>query len=483
MSDDKPKGPSAAAQMARAASAGVLARDRHGEAWWAPAGGYEAERIDGRAFRDRLALGYHRDSGKVPARSAVADAAGIVAAKARREAPGDIFNRAGGDFERVYIALYDADASVIEIDREGWRVAPPAAPGGPLFQRPRDALPLPLPVAGGSLEELRPFVNVTDEDWPLALGWLLGAVMPRGPYPVLVLSGEQGSAKTWTTRALRAVVDPSVAEDRGAPKDLDAASTAAEACRIVAFDNLSWASDELADLLCRLATGAGIGRRKLYTDHDEHTLRISRPVLLNGIPELATRGDLASRAIALRAPLLEEYQDERRLNAAYAAAHPRVLGALLDCLSVALRNHSSVVLKGTAPRMVDFTRWVEAAAPALGWEPGSFMEAFKRNQAQGKRIVLEASPLATAIYAVALEGFDGTASALLQLLNDREHDRGRERGWPRTANRLSGDLTRLAPALRELGCAVTDRQVSGSRRWSLHVEGQAPVPALTKPNL
>jgi len=43
--------------------------------------------------------------------------------------------------------------------------------------------------------------------------------MPEGPYPVLVLHGEQGSGKTTTARGLRSLVDPNEPPLRTAAKD------------------------------------------------------------------------------------------------------------------------------------------------------------------------------------------------------------------------------------------------------------------------
>ena len=40
-----------------------------------------------------------------------------------------------------------------------------------------------------------------------------------GPYPVLAIAGEQGSAKTVLSKVLRAVIDPSVAPVRALPRD------------------------------------------------------------------------------------------------------------------------------------------------------------------------------------------------------------------------------------------------------------------------
>ena len=56
----------------------------------------------------------------------------------------------------------------------------------------------------------------------------------------------------------------------GDDRDLIAA---ARANRVLSFDNLSSIRAELADSLCRLATGSEIGGRALYSDHDTASFR------------------------------------------------------------------------------------------------------------------------------------------------------------------------------------------------------------------
>src|SRR5262249_3576946 len=65
------------------------------------------------------------------------------------------------------------------------------------FRRAAGMLPLPVPERGGSIEVLRPFLNVSsNNDFVLLIAWLLAALRPSGPYPLLAMLGEQGSAKT-----------------------------------------------------------------------------------------------------------------------------------------------------------------------------------------------------------------------------------------------------------------------------------------------
>ena len=105
-----------------------------------------------------------------------------------------------------YIDLGDEQWRVVEITAAGWRLVtdPPVR-----FRRPSGMRALPQPVSGGELTELREFVNIEECDWPLFATWLIAALVPTGPYPVLALHGEQGSAKSTTARVLRDLIDPS----------------------------------------------------------------------------------------------------------------------------------------------------------------------------------------------------------------------------------------------------------------------------------
>ena len=196
---------------------------------------------------------------------------------------------------------------------------------------------LPEPVRGGSVSELRAFVNVADDgDWHLLLGWLVGALRPAGPYPVLGLHGEQGSAKTTTARVLGELVDPSTVPVRAAPRDERDLMIAATNRWLVNLDNLSRIPPWLSDAICRLATGGGFTTRELYTDEDEVLFDAMRPVIINGIEELATRSDLLDRAILLTLPTIEpdRRRPEKEYWDAFDRARPRILGALLDALAV-----------------------------------------------------------------------------------------------------------------------------------------------------
>ena len=107
----------------------------------------------------------------------------------------------------------------------------------------------------------------------------------------------------------------------------------------------------------------------LHTDHEEMIFEGQRPVLLNGIPLPTDRADLADRAVTIHLRAIPDYERQAvgALWEAFEQAHPRILGALLDVVSPALRRISQGKLD-RRPRMTDLVKWITAATPGLGWD-------------------------------------------------------------------------------------------------------------------
>ena len=192
---------------------------------------------------------------------------------------------------------------------------------------------------------------------------------------------------------------------------------------MVALDNVSFIEAETADALCRLATGAGLSKRRLYSDGDEHLVSVCRPVLLNGIPSLLARGDLADRALAITLPTIPD--SKRRPEAAvwqaFDAAAPAILGLLLDALARALADGPGLHL-ARLPRMADFARLACAAAPAFGWTVDAMLAAIEGNRADAVQAVIKADPVAVAVRSFMQahgQAWEGTATELLNIVNAR----------------------------------------------------------------
>ena len=270
---------------------------------------------------------------------ALEDGIRILEARAVNEGPEyEPFMRVGRHGKNLYLDLCDARWRAVEITAAGWSVVDKPAVK---LLRSSSMRALPEPESGGMIEELRGFFNVrNDEDFMLVVAWLVAALRDHGPYPVLVINGEQGAGKSVFSRMVRSLIDPSAAPIRAVPKDdRDLVVSAGNSWALV-FDNLSSVPAWFADALCRLATGSGFATRMLHTDRSEMIFDAARPIILNGIPSLTDRADLADRALTIHlATIAEDARDpEDELLAAFEAKRPAILGALLDAVSCAPRS-------------------------------------------------------------------------------------------------------------------------------------------------
>lgn len=418
----------------------------------------EVWRMRSNNFRQLLAVMFYRDARSPPGRQATEEALGVLQARALFDgAEQRVFTRLAEHEGAIYLDLADEKWRAVRIDKTGWRVVenPPV-----MFRRSRGMLPLPMPVRGGSLETLRGFLNVgSDDDWLLMQAWLLAAYRPDSPYPLLALHGEQGSAKSWTAGCLRNLIDSNIAPLRAEPRNLHDLVLAATNGWVIALDNLSSLHLWLSDGLCRLSTGGGFSTRELYTNEEEALFDVRRPVILTGITELAVQADLQDRSILVVLPTIddERRRDERSLRAAFEVARPAILGAILSGVSGALKHLDSVKLD-RKPRMADFAIWATAAEPGLGWGRGAFMRAYTGNRQDATETTLEAWPIVAPLrelLEISAGSWEGTATWLLTNLETLVPDAVKaRRGWPAAANALSGQLRRLAPALRSVGIQV-----------------------------
>lgn len=370
--------------------------------------------------------------------------------------------RLTGVGEDVWLDLGDDDWALVRVAADGWRLV--AGAHVPLI-RPDGMRALPVPARDpGAMASLRKLLNLAagdaaDADFRLIVAWLVAALHPSGPYTLLALDGEQGSGKSTAAKMLRRLVDPNRAEHRAPPRKEDDLLIAAQNGRVVAIDNVSFIETDMADALCRLATGAGFSKRALYTDAAEVIVSVARPLLLNGIPSLLARGDLADRALAITLPPIpdERRRPEREVWADFDRASPGILAALLDGLARALRYDPPLQLP-RLPRMADFARLACAAAPAFGWTVDEMLVAIEGNREAAVSTMIESDPLAGAIQALAADnpaGWRDSATLLLEVANLRVPiEVKNERGWPKDGARLSGRLKRVAPALRRAGVEV-----------------------------
>ncbi|MEE9249750.1 MAG: ATP-binding protein, partial [Alphaproteobacteria bacterium] len=157
--------------------------------------------VKSKGFRRWLGGCYYDDRGGVPGGQALQDALNTIEMKAIRGPEYPTFLRVGEREGKAYLDLGDKAWRAVEITENGWEAIgrPPVK-----FLRTGAVRALPEPERGESIDVLQPFLNTaTEADFKLVVACLVGWLRPRGPYPILTIAGEQGSAKSTMVRVLR----------------------------------------------------------------------------------------------------------------------------------------------------------------------------------------------------------------------------------------------------------------------------------------
>lgn len=424
--------------------------------------------VESREAEDWLTLLWARRESSTISRDGVAEVQRTLGAMARQpgaqEIPAHI--RVAPTPEAVHIDMGGPDWRILQVTAAGWEIVD-EMPEGVRFRRPGNAQALPEPssqAAGGGWAELRRLMGGIEPDsapFVLCTAWLLGT-LTGGPYPVLALTGEQGSGKSTTADILRSTIDPHAVGRRRPPKSDRDIGSAVNNAHVLCFDNLSRIEPWLSDTFAALSTGAAVAARALYTNDSEAAVVGSRPLILTSIPNAVTRDDLADRTLAVDLPQIPPGArvGEITLKRHVKEALPLILGDLLDALSASIRHRSDTPEAGWT-RMADFHRTVAAAeiGRALPWPAGTFARVYAEARQGLTDMVLEADPIGEPLldFMEAHPEWSGTSSELLKALTSLHHgERPPPREWPRSPQAFGGHLRRLRPAFRSHGWEVVE---------------------------
>lgn len=416
------------------------------------------------SLRAELAAAYYDATGSAASQTALADACLVLEGMAHHTEPVDLHLRVAEQHGQFLLDLGDATGRCVALGPGGWQLLdqPPVR-----FRRTALTGALPEPRPGGDFTDLWAALNVAPRYRPLVLAVLVAALMPTQPHVVVLLLGEQGTGKSTASGRLASILDPSPAQLRKPPRDADTWTTAAAGSWVVALDNLSAVPDWLSDALCRASTGDGDVRRRLYTDGDLHVIAFRRVVICNGIDMGALRGDLADRAVTL---VLDRIRDTARqrdenMTAAWKAAHPTILAAVLDLAVKVLAALPSVQL-AEHPRMADFARILAAVDQVNGTDGLATYLGLRDELAQD---AATSDPVLAAIIENVVGEFLGTSADLLAVITPPDEKWRKPKDWP-TARQLTGIVRRSAPTLRQLGWTVEEAEKdprARALRWSL----------------
>jgi hypothetical protein len=438
----------------------TLFRDERGTAYAVVRidSGPKTLRVRSSEFKNWLARTYYQRIGKAASAEAKNSALSVLEGDALHAGPGiELDNRFALRGSHLWLDLNDGTGRALRFGRNKWRVVkdPPI-----LFRRYSHQQSLPIPQRGGDLRELLQFLNVADRETEmLLLAWLVVALRPDIPRPILWLHGTQGSAKTTAAQMLRALIDPSAVDvmplgirDQEILQILDHHA-------VPIFDNVGNLQAWQSDLLCRAVTGGGNSKRRLFSDDDDVIIHFQRPIIVTGINITAIAPDLLERCLLVGLSRIDPA--DRRERAAvwreFEEARPRILGGLAGAYVHAAATHRTIRIQ-KLERMADFARWGAAAATALGYGADDFVDALARNAKRQQEEALDADPVGGAILKLVRrkDPWRGTATKLMAELERYVSDSAR-RGpsWPKTATILSRRLKTISATLEDFGVRIT----------------------------
>lgn len=397
---------------------------------------------------------YYTVTGKHISKEAVNATVMILSAKARQEAPLiELFNRVGERDGSFYHDLKNGRA--VELSPGVWRITEAAPVYWHTFNHQQ---PQPDPQKGGSLWRFFDFCNVPEEARLLVAVVIVSCFIPRISHPALHITGCQGSGKSFFSKLLKHLIDPSTAVLLTLPRKDEDFDLLLFRHHFVPLDNLSDLSPALSDRLCNVISGAILEKRLLFTDTDTALLPCNPVIAFNGITPLIKRADLLDRSITITLDRITpgERREERELWQAFEEAAPSILGGVFDTLARAMEIFPDVRLK-SLPRLADFARWGFVIAEALGGRGNEFLKGYADNSAMQTADLHEQNTFLQAIV-TRMEGtghLEGNFREVLSILTELAAPGKNDRSFPSSPRSFRGHLERIRVPLGDMGITFT----------------------------
>lgn len=355
---------------------------------------------------------------------------------------------------------------IIEITPEDWNVIPNS---DPIFRRFKNNSSQVYPnkkYSESCIQRFFELLNIPGTKERLLLtAYIVSLFIPNIPKPILVIHGGKGAAKTTTFELIKKIVDPGIVDTLSFPKEANELIQVLSHSYVSYFDNISKIPDLLSDLLCRVVTGSGFSKRKLYTDDDDISYNFKRCIGINGINLASVKPDFLDRSIIIEVNSIhkKKRRKEQDIKNEFNQLLPDILGWIFDLLVKVLKyrkeNPEKIKLQ-EYPRMADFAEFGEIIARCSGHQDGEFMNAYFENIDIQNDEVIEASLVAKTIleFMEDKESWSGSVTLLLNLLTDCLGDENerlkKSNSWITTPNVLSRRIKELEPTLNEKGIEI-----------------------------
>ena len=440
---------------------------------------YENMDVQSKKFVDYIGYAFFKQYEKILSSDVIEKLLNMVRVEAiyNESTPHEqIFQRCATSDTRICYDLADGKRNVVLIEDDFESLTNQRITENlPIFIRTNTTSEVPAPIYDETnrLDELCNMLRMGND--PVFPIHLCTTFLSHIATPIMVIVGQEGSAKSTKTALIKMLVDTSGNSIKDQliafPKNVEDIINNMANRYFVGYDNVSWISPAQSDTLCVSVTGGSVPTRKLYSNFDEISVSYQRKIIMDGITINADSGDLARRSISY---FTDRIPDTERLTLQsilswFKSIQAELLGEIFTILKNAMKILDEVRSDTPAiPDMADFTIWGEAISRAMGNEKGKFVEEYKKKLETNSEILNESNP-AVQFFTEAL----GESPSLelpismwftkLESYADANGTDKRSRNYPKNSNKIRGWIERSKPILFKSGLEIEIYQSSGTK--------------------
>lgn len=278
----------------------------------------------------------------------------------------------------VEYALYNHDNEFVQINADGWCIVDEPQHNFRAIDTCAEQVK-PVRTAQSLLNLVGKYINAGKKSIILVVVWLVQAFV-EGNHSVLLLIAGMGSGKSFLTKILRKIIDPSKMNVTMLNSSGDNLLTALTNSYLLALDNTSALAPEESNVLFIAVTGGTYAKRQAYTTNTSVTYQLHNTLILNGIDVIPEQSDFAQRCMMVKLSRLDETKrkSETKMLEQFEADLPEILGGIFDVLVKAMSIVKDIKIE-KKPRMLDAYIEMVAIAVALGVSQEEFEIIYFKN--------------------------------------------------------------------------------------------------------
>ncbi|MBQ4154074.1 MAG: hypothetical protein IJE01_02600 [Clostridia bacterium] len=247
-----------------------------------------------------------------------------------------------------------------------------------LFAERPTELPQVEPIkSDNGLNRLDKYLNISEDEKLLLKVFLVCCFNPSIYLPTICIKGESASGKTFLSRMLKTIVDPTTYANFVAnsltPSDLIVLLSNGY---FEVFDDVYKLSPKRKDMFYMAIIKASICRKKY--NKEEH-IHFDNRLCFTGNPQFLEYADISERTLSFTMKSLDKNRVEKStLCNDFNADLPFILGGIFDLLATALDIHQYINLENLI-RLADFHKFGYAVAEAMGGYGDNFTDILKNH--------------------------------------------------------------------------------------------------------